>query len=174
MRGGEGMGIITEESMAGLKNDEYAHTDCRYGASGRCALKRSRKTRCKDYRPASKKYIDAEFSRSNDDEIIVHSALIYECAKCGKQWHMWLECGVGGSDGIMPCPFMIVCHCGGTAKHIDWHKDIHLPHPRLVSLNESNLSYFKLDREGLKNKVPQACGIPVVNPESFDLRTPRP
>ena len=102
-----------------------------------------------------------------NEEVLIHGAMTYECEKCGKQWRMWLECGVGGNDGLMTMPFMIGCSCGGIAKHIDWHKDISLPHPMPIS---DNMSYFKLDREGLKNKNPYACGIPVVRRNSRDLR----
>ena len=117
-----------------------------------------------------------------NDKILVHSALTYECEKCGKRWRMYLECGVGTcgcsstcrfkgkcdvAKGKMPCPFMIGCTCGGTAKHIDWHKDTKFPHPLPVF---DHMSYFKFDREGLKNNDPRACGIPVVNPNSLDLR----
>jgi len=115
------------------------------------------------------------------DEVMIHGALTYECEKCGKQWRMWLECGVGGCTeenkgkmcskctvkNSMPCPFMIGCACGELAKHIDWHKDIKLPHPVPIG---DNMSYFQLDREGLKNKNPQACGIPIVRKKSRDLR----
>ena len=116
------------------------------------------------------------------EQVLSHGALTYECEKCGKQWRMYLECGVGSCSadhkgpvcskctmekGLMPCPFMIGCTCGGLAKHIDWHKDSQFPHPMPVF---DHMSYFKLDSEGLKNKNPRACGIPVVRKNSRDLR----
>jgi hypothetical protein len=101
------------------------------------------------------------------EDVLVHGAMIYECEKCGKQWRMFLEVGVGGKDSLMTMPFMIGCACGGIAKHIDWHRDTSYPHPMPVN---NEMSYFKLDREGLKNNDPMACGIPVVNPKSRDLR----
>jgi hypothetical protein len=115
-------------------------------------------------------------------EIMSHGTMTYECAKCGKQWRMYLECGIGScgcgkqchlnlkcdlAKGAMTMPFMIQCACGGIAKHIDWHKDIEFPHPMPIF---DHMSYFKLDREGLKSKNPQACGIPIVRKKSRDLR----
>jgi len=116
--------------------------------------------------------------------ILVHGALTYECEKCGKQWRMYLECGVAKCkstlredqrsvcfkcevDGSMPCPFMIGCVCGGIAKHIDWHRDSRYPHPMPIN---NDISYFKIDQEGLEKKNPQACGIPIVRKRSRDLR----
>lgn len=90
---------------------------------------------------------------------LVHGSMTYECEKCGKAWRMWLEIGVEGKDKVMPCPFIIRCKCGGMAKHIDWQNDIWLPEPRPLG---ENMSYFKLDREGLKKKDINACGIPVL------------
>ena len=106
-------------------------------------------------------------------QILVHGAMIYECEKCGKKWRMWLEVGVEGpgdyetGQKLMPCPFMITCACGGDAKHTDWHNDIRLPEPRPLM---DNMSYFKLDRKGLKKKYNMACGIPVVKSDSLDIR----
>ena len=90
---------------------------------------------------------------------LVHGAMTYECEECGKSWRMWLEVGVEGKDKVMPCPFIIRCKCGGMAKHIDWQNDICLPEPRPL---EENMSYFKLDRKGLKKKDSNACGISVL------------
>lgn len=90
---------------------------------------------------------------------LVHGAMTYECEECGKTWKMWLEVGVEGKDKIMPCPFIIRCKCGGMAKHINWQDDIDLPEPRPLG---ENMSYFKLDRKGLKKKDSNACGIPVL------------
>ena len=118
----------------------------------------------------------SEGPEMSEKNILVHGALTYECEKCGKKWRMFLECGVEScstdkngpvcskcnyenGEGIMPCPFIIGCACGGLAKHIDWHKDTRFPHPMPVF---KHMSYFMLDREGLKNKNPRACGIPVV------------
>jgi len=123
----------------------------------------------------------------NENEIISHGSFRYECEDCGKVFFMYLECGVEPcrcektckkflkenkceyQKGLMPSPFIITCACGGTAKHIDWHTDAHRPVPVF-----DHMSYFKLDREGLKNKDEMACGIPVVKKNSRDLRmTPR-
>jgi hypothetical protein len=120
-------------------------------------------------------------------EIITHGSMRYECENCGKVFFMYLECGVEPcrcekmcnkflkenkceySKGLMPSPFMITCACGGTAKHIDWHMDVNRPLPVF-----DHMSYFKLDREGLKNNDEMACGISVVKKNSRDLRiTPR-
>lgn len=90
---------------------------------------------------------------------LVHGAMTYECESCGDKWRMWLEIGVEGRDSIMPCPFMIRCKCGGMARHIDWNNDIWLPEPRPLG---ENMSYFKLDRKGLKKKDSNACGIPIL------------
>lgn len=90
---------------------------------------------------------------------LVHGAMTYECEECGKTWRMWLEIGVEGKDKLMPCPFIIRCKCGGMAKHINWQDDINLPEPRPLG---ENMSYFKLDRRGLKKKDSNACGIPVL------------
>ena len=90
---------------------------------------------------------------------LVHGAMTYECEECGKTWKMWLEIGVEGKDKVMPCPFIIRCKCGGMAKHINWQDDINLPEPRPLG---ENMSYFKLDRRGLKKKDSNACGIPVI------------
>lgn len=90
---------------------------------------------------------------------LVHGAMTYKCEECGKSWKMWLEVGVEGRDKIMPCPFIIRCKCGGTAVHIDFQNDIWLPEPRPLA---DNMSYFKLDREGLKKKDSRACGIPIL------------
>lgn len=59
----------------------------------------------------------------------------------------------------MPCPFIIRCKCGGMAKHIDWQNDIYLPNPMPIG---ENMSYFKLDKKGLKRHKEDACGIPVL------------
>ncbi len=93
---------------------------------------------------------------------LVHGAMTYKCEECGKSWEMWLEIGVEGREKIMPCPFIIRCRCGGTAVHIDWQNDIYLPEPRPLG---ENMSYFKLDREGLKKKDVNACGIPILRKE---------
>lgn len=90
---------------------------------------------------------------------LVHGAMTYECEECGKTWKMWLEVGVEGKNKIMPCPFIIRCKCGGIAKHINWQNDIDLPEPRPLG---ENMSYFKLDRKGLKKKDNNACGIPIL------------
>ena len=90
---------------------------------------------------------------------LVHGAMTYECEECGQTWEMWLEVGVEGKDKIMPCPFIIRCKCGGMAKHINWQNDIWLPEPRPLG---ENMSYFKLDRNDLKKKDSNACGIPVL------------
>lgn len=90
---------------------------------------------------------------------LVHGAMTYKCEECGKSWRMWLEVGVEGKDKIMPCPFTIRCKCGGTAAHINWQNDIWLPQP--MPLGE-NMSYFKLDKKGLKKKDSNACGIPIL------------
>ena len=90
---------------------------------------------------------------------LVHGAMTYECEECGKNWRMWLEIGVEGKDKVMPCPFIIRCKCGGMAKHINWQDDINLPDPKPLG---ENMSYFKLDRRGLKKKDSNACGIPVL------------
>ena len=90
---------------------------------------------------------------------LVHGAMTYECEECGKTWRMWLEIGVEGKYKLMPCPFIIRCKCGGMAKHINWQDDINLPEPRPLG---ENMSYFKLDRRGLKKKDSNARGIPVL------------
>lgn len=90
---------------------------------------------------------------------LVHGAMTYECEECGKSWRMWLEVGVEGEDKLMPCPFIIKCKCGGMAKHINWQDDIWLPEPRPLG---ENMSYFKLDKKGLKKQDDNACGIPVL------------
>ena len=90
---------------------------------------------------------------------LVHGAMTYECEECGKTWRMWLEIGVEGPNKVMPCPFVIRCKCGGIAKHIDWQNDIWLPQP--MPLGE-NMSYFKLDKKGMKKKDTDACGIPIL------------
>lgn len=90
---------------------------------------------------------------------LVHGAMTYECEECGETWRMWLEIGVEGKYKLMPCPFIIRCNCGGMAKHINWQDDINLPEPRPLG---ENMSYFKLDRRGLKKKDSNACGIPVL------------
>lgn len=90
---------------------------------------------------------------------LVHGAMTYECENCGKSWKMWLEIGVEGKDKLMPCPFIIRCKCGGMAKHIDWQNDIWLPEPRPLG---EDMSYFKLDKQGLKKKDANACGIPIL------------
>ena len=117
------------------------------------------------------------------EQIMIKGSLTYKCDDCNKQWKMFLECGVGScksdkswkqcegcklSNGVMPCPFIIGCLCGGTAKHIDWHKDTFLPHPMPVF---DHMSYFKLDREGLKNKNLRAHGIPIVRKASMKDNT---
>lgn len=103
-----------------------------------------------------KKLLDAEKILG---EILVHGAMTYECEDCGKSWRMWLEIGVEGPNKIMPCPFIIRCKCGGMAKHINWNEDIWLPQP--MPLGE-NMSYFKLDKKGMKKKDENTCGIPVI------------
>ncbi len=106
--------------------------------------------------------MDKFFSKKVEEEMgntLVHGAMTYECEECGKTWKMWLEVGVEGKDKIMPCPFIIRCKCGGMAKHINWQNDIWLPEPRPLG---ENMSYFKLDREGLKKKDINTCGIPVL------------
>lgn len=90
---------------------------------------------------------------------LVHGAFNYECEECGKSWKMWLEFGVEGKDKVMPCPFIIRCKCGGNAAHINWQEDIYLPDA--MPLGE-NMSYFKLDKRGLKRHDENACGIPIL------------
>ena len=90
---------------------------------------------------------------------LVHGAMTYECENCGKSWRMWLEIGVEGKNKIMPCPFIIRCKCGGMAKHINWQDDIWLPEARPLG---DNMSYFKLDREGIDKHNNNACGIAVL------------
>ena len=89
----------------------------------------------------------------------VHGAMTYKCDKCGREWRMWLETGVGGNDGLMTMPFTIGCFCGDIAKHIDWHKDVHLPHS--IPLGDK-MNFFMLDRRGLKKKKLQIYGLPIL------------
>jgi hypothetical protein len=119
----------------------------------------------------------------NEEGIFTHGAMTYKCQKCGKEWRMFLECGVETCKStvnssrcircknihkmLMPSPFIIACLCGGTAEHVDWHKDTHFPLSMPVS---DYMSYFRLDREGLEKKNPMACGIPVLRKDSGNMR----
>jgi hypothetical protein len=90
---------------------------------------------------------------------MVHGAMFYKCNRCGKKWRMYLETGVEGKDKLMPCPFIITCPCGSFAKHTDWQNDLYFPHPFPL---EKNMSFFMLDRRGLKKKNPHAHGLPII------------
>jgi hypothetical protein len=89
------------------------------------------------------------------DMTLVHGGMHYQCEVCGAEWIMWLEIGVEdhGSHGRshQPCPFIIGCDCGGHAKHVEWHRDIHLPGPRPIG---NGMRYFAYDHSGKDN----ACG----------------
>lgn len=86
---------------------------------------------------------------------MVHGGMHYRCEDCGKEWIMWLEIGVEdhGRHGRphQPCPFVIMCDCGGFAQHVDWHKDIQLPGPRPIG---DGMRYFSYDHSG----EDRACG----------------
>lgn len=64
------------------------------------------------------------FAKIYGESPIIRGGFTYRCQDCHNEWVMWLEKGIEGQDGIMPCPFTIACNCGGYAEHVDWHKDI--------------------------------------------------
>jgi hypothetical protein len=94
---------------------------------------------------------------------MIHGGMKYKCNKCGKIIYMKLEVGVEGKSrevNLMPCPFMIKCPCGGDSEHTDWHEDFFLSSPLPL---EKYMSFFMLDRIGLKKKNPRAHGIPIIS-----------
>lgn len=124
--------------------------------------KQRRKLRTSNYELDIDKMKQQYAKKKQEDElgtILVHGAMTYECESCGNSWRMWLEVGVEGRDKIMPCPFIIRCKCGGMARHVDWQNDIYLPNPMPIG---DNMSYFKLDKKGLKRHKEDVCGIPVL------------
>lgn len=65
--------------------------------------------------------------------VVVHGAMTYECDECKTKYLFWLEKGLEDrmQDEInpekhKPVPYCITCSCGGTARHVDWHRDIRL------------------------------------------------
>ncbi|MBR5583910.1 MAG: hypothetical protein IKW21_05225 [Lachnospiraceae bacterium] len=83
----------------------------------------------------------------------VRGAMWYQCEQCGERWLMYLEVGLGDhSENHKPVPFMIRCGCGGTARHVDWNKDIWFDGVRPLL---EGASYFK-------NTCDSDCGVPVL------------
>ena len=87
---------------------------------------------------------------------MVHGYMKYICEKCHKELTMWLELGVEdqGKNGRphQPCPFVIVCDCGGFAQDVSGY--IPLPYERPLL---PNMTFFAYDDSDPEN--PQACGI---------------
>lgn len=80
-------------------------------------------------------------------EILVHGAMHYKCENCGEMYRIWLEKGL--EDRLQdeeypelhkPVPYIILCACGGRAKHILWETDIHLNEYRKLKDTEN---YFE-------------------------------
>ena len=91
--------------------------------------------------------------------VMLHGSMNYRCENCGEEWTMWLEMGVE-DQGIygrvsQPCPFTILCDCGGLAQHIEWHQDVNLP---VLKQAEAGMRYFAYDNTGRA----RACGIPCI------------
>lgn len=85
---------------------------------------------------------------------LVHGGMKYKCQSCGKEWFMNLEIGVEdfGENGRphQPCPFCIMCECGGFAHDISGL----LPLPDVRPLFPG-MKYFAYDSSGKE----YACGI---------------
>lgn len=91
------------------------------------------------------------------EKVFVHGAMKYRCEKCGKEWWMLLEVGVEdhGKHGRphQPCPFMILCDCGGFAQDISSY----VPLPEVRELRP-RMRYFAYDNSGKED----ACGHPSI------------
>ena len=88
-----------------------------------------------------------------DGAIMVRGAMRYQCEECGKRWLMYLEVGLEDhNENHKRVPFAIGCECGGTAYHVDWHKDILFDEPRPLPEGKS---YFK-------NTYESDCGVPIL------------
>ena len=89
---------------------------------------------------------------------MIHGAMFYRCKNCGKTWIMWLEVGVEdhGENGRphQPCPFTILCDCGGFANDISGYLDCGDVFP----LNWDGGRYFAYDHSDGE----RACGRPRV------------
>lgn len=86
------------------------------------------------------------FAKTYGTSPIIRGGFTYRCQDCHNEWVMWLEKGIEGQDGIMPCPFTIACNCGGYAEHVDWHKDISYCQDEYKTLIVG-ARYFALDHE---------------------------
>ena len=92
-------------------------------------------------------------SKEEKEQLLTKIGMNYRCNRCNKKWIMWLQTGLEeGGENHKPVPFGIRCKCGGTAFHIDWHKDIKLATPSQI---ESYMNYFA-------NIHNEDCGQPVL------------
>ncbi|WP_027399840.1 hypothetical protein [Anaerovorax odorimutans] len=82
-----------------------------------------------------------------EDNIMVHGGMKYKCESCGKEWFMSLEIGVEdwGKNvrAHQPCPFTILCECGGFARDISGY----IPFPDIRPLLPG-MRYFAYDHSG--------------------------
>ena len=79
--------------------------------------------------------------------------MIYECEKCGKSWGMWLQIGLEEhGENHKPVPYVIMCKCGGFARHVRWNEDIHLSESIPIT---QDMNYFA-------NVPDMDCGKPVL------------
>lgn len=80
-----------------------------------------------------------------ENKIKLHGMYIYKCERCTHTRFMYLEKGVEGKDGEMPCPYTIACPvCGGDFSHSFWKFDVFFD--KCIDIEEGN-SYFKLDKK---------------------------
>lgn len=90
-------------------------------------------------------------------EVLVHTAMYYQCVCCGRIYRFWLEKGLEDRmqdaidpGGHKPVPYCVGCLCGGTARHVAWEKDVRLDKYELLG---EDMNYFE-------NSEDSDCGIP--------------
>ena len=97
----------------------------------------------------------SEELKQNEDVVLIHKMMNYQCRDCKKVFRMFLEKGLEDKNFTgeqhKPVPFTIRCQCGGIANHVNWQDDIRFSDYEPLG---ENMNYFA-------NVKGYDCGIPV-------------